>query len=242
MRLIVIGSNSKGNSYALDNGKEILLVEAGVKLDEVKKAIGFRLSDVVGCIISHSHGDHCKYASDYAKNGIVCHGPEEIAEKKKFGFGEFVSLPAGHTFSLGGFDIVPFDNFHDVPILGYIIRHDDMGGSLLFSTDTYKIGITLTGVRHFLIEANYSDELLKENVWNGTINQAQADRIMLSHMSLNYCLKYLSGCEVEKSTRTITLCHLSSRNSNPELFEKTIAGTFAIPCYIAEKNLIVELN
>ncbi len=242
MKLIVIGSTSKGNSYALDNGREILLIEAGVKIEEVLRAIDFRLADVVGCVISHSHGDHCKFANDYAKNGIKLFGPSDILEKKKFKFGEFVSLAAERTFSLGGFDIVPFDNFHDVPIFGYLLKHDDMGGTMLFSTDSYKIGITLTGVRHFLIEANYSDALLKENVWNGSVNKAQADRIMLSHMSLDYCIKYLRGCEVEKTARTITLCHLSSRNSNPEQFENTIAGTFAVPCYIASKGVIVELN
>lgn len=47
MDLIVIGSSSKGNSYALraESG-EILLLEAGVPLREVKKAIGYQTNKV----------------------------------------------------------------------------------------------------------------------------------------------------------------------------------------------------
>jgi len=56
MKLIVTGSNSSGNQYALDSGTEILLLEAGCKMAEVKKHINFRLKDVVGVCVSHSHG------------------------------------------------------------------------------------------------------------------------------------------------------------------------------------------
>lgn len=56
IRLICIGSSSLGNAYALDSGREILLLEAGVKMAEVKRHINFRLQDVVGVCISHSHG------------------------------------------------------------------------------------------------------------------------------------------------------------------------------------------
>ena len=55
-KLICVGSSSIGNSYAIDSGSEILLLEAGVKMAEVKKHIDYRLNDVVGVCISHSHG------------------------------------------------------------------------------------------------------------------------------------------------------------------------------------------
>lgn len=244
MKLIVIGSNSSGNSYALDSGSEILLLEAGCKMADVKRAIDFRLSDVVGCIVSHAHGDHCKYATEYAKFGVQVYGPQDVADKKQFPYDKFTALRYSLTKKIGSFSVVPFNNFHDCPIFGYIIRHSDMG-TLLFSTDSYKIGIEVMGINHFLIEANYSDELLKENVWNGNISKAQADRIMLSHMSLDYCIKYLRACLAGSGSpvaRTITLCHLSERNSNPDIFQRTVIGSFGIPTYIAQKGLVVELN
>jgi len=241
MRLIVVNSNSSGNSYALDTGKEILLLEAGVKMAEVKRAINYRLQDIVGCIVTHGHGDHAKCATEYAKFGVNIFGPQDIADKKQFPYDRFTALKDGVTKRIGSFSVAPFANYHDCPIFGYLIKHKDMGVTL-FSTDSYKIGATVMGVDHFLIEANYSDELLKENVWNGNINKAQADRIMLSHMSLDYCVKYLRDCEAEKSAKTITLCHLSERNSDPIQFRNTVAGAFGVPTFIAQRGTIVELN
>ena len=51
-----IGSGSSGNSYALyDDNNKILLLDLGLPRKEIMKAIDFRISDVVGCLISHEH-------------------------------------------------------------------------------------------------------------------------------------------------------------------------------------------
>lgn len=56
MQLKVIGSSSAGNAYALESEGEILLLEAGMKMAEVKKCIDFNMQKVVGVCVSHSHG------------------------------------------------------------------------------------------------------------------------------------------------------------------------------------------
>jgi phosphoribosyl 1,2-cyclic phosphodiesterase len=241
MKLNVVNSNSSGNSYALDTGEEILLIEAGCKMADVKKAIDYRLADVVGCIVTHCHGDHAKYATEYAKFGVQVYGPEDIAKKKDFPFGKFTSLTESITKKIGTFSVTPFVNHHDVPIFGYLIYHKDLG-VMLFSTDSYKIDMALTGINHFLIEANYSDDIIKENFKNGKLDKHQIDRIMLSHMSLDYCIKYLRDCSADRTAKTITLCHLSERNSDPKIFHDAVAGAFAVPTFIAQKGLVVELN
>jgi len=242
MRLITINSNSAGNAYALDSGSEILLLEAGMKMADVKRAINYRLADVVGCVVTHEHGDHAKCAVEYARFGVEVYGPKALENGKKcFPFGKYHSLIVERTKHISNFDIVPFHNFHDVEIYGYLIRHPQMG-TMLFSTDSYKLGMTLRGINHFLIEANYEDSMLKDNVKNGSVSKAQSDRIMLSHMSLNYCIEYLRDCEADKSAKTITLCHLSDRNSDPTIFRNTVAGAFGVPCYVATRGKIVELS
>lgn len=242
LKLRVISSSSMGNAYALDSGSEILLLEAGCKMADVKRAIDFRLADVVGCIVTHEHGDHAKYAVEYARFGVDVYGPKALEDgKKQFPYDKYKSLRETVTTKIGSFSVCPFFNHHDVEIYGYLVFHRDMG-TMLFSTDSYRLSKNFTGINHFLIEANYSDALLKENVWNGKIDQKQADRIMLSHMSLDYCIEYLRDCEAEKSAKTITLCHLSERNSDPEQFRKTVVGAFGVPTYIAHKGLVVELD
>ena len=239
-RLIIVGSSSAGNSYAIDSGSEILLLEAGVKMADVKRAINFRLQDVVGCVVSHCHGDHAKYAVEYAKFGVKVYCNEDVCQKKSFPYDSCSEVKEGRTYRIGSFAVTPFDVAHDVPCLGYLVKHNDMG-ILLFATDTYQVPMNITGIDHYLIEANYSDALLKQNVWDGKINKSQADRIMLSHMSLDYTVKYLSDCGA-KNARTVTLCHLSERNSDPAQFKSTVESALGIPCNIARKGLIVELN
>jgi len=56
MKLIVIGSSSKANGYVLKSESgEVLLLECGYKLLDVKKVLNFDLSNIVGMVISHAH-------------------------------------------------------------------------------------------------------------------------------------------------------------------------------------------
>lgn len=45
-----------GNCYSLtDNDGKILLLDAGISLKDIKAGIGFRVSDLVGCLVTHQH-------------------------------------------------------------------------------------------------------------------------------------------------------------------------------------------
>ena len=55
MNLKVLGSGSSGNCYLLENETECLVIEAGLPLMEVKKAIGFNIKKIVGVVASHEH-------------------------------------------------------------------------------------------------------------------------------------------------------------------------------------------
>ena len=72
MKLYILGSSSKGNCYLLQSEKtgEVLILEAGINLQEVKKALNFNLSSIVGCCITHEHGDHAKYVLQYLEARI----------------------------------------------------------------------------------------------------------------------------------------------------------------------------
>ena len=55
MQLKIISSSSSGNSYLLTNGKETLVVEAGMPFKKVKEALNFDISSIEGCISTHQH-------------------------------------------------------------------------------------------------------------------------------------------------------------------------------------------
>lgn len=57
MRMRIINSGSAGNCYVLESksGKKLLL-DIGVTTKEIMKANMFNVKDIVGVIVSHSHG------------------------------------------------------------------------------------------------------------------------------------------------------------------------------------------
>lgn len=55
MKLKVLGSSSKGNSYLLETDSEALVLEAGINFSEVKKAVGFEIGKIRGVCITHEH-------------------------------------------------------------------------------------------------------------------------------------------------------------------------------------------
>ena len=56
MLLKVVSSGSKGNAYILDNDNEVLLIEGGLPFREIKIYQNFKVSNIVGMIVSHEHG------------------------------------------------------------------------------------------------------------------------------------------------------------------------------------------
>ena len=153
-------------------------------------------------------------------------------------------MEAGSTYFAGQFGVVPFDVNHDVPTFGFVVQHPFMG-ILAFITDSYNMDFYLNNIDHWLIEANYDDRILKANVADGKIDRAQANRLMLSHMSLDNTIHYLRECGVggcDTTAKTITLCHLSERNSCPKMFADRVAGEFGIPTQVAAKGVVVNLN
>lgn len=56
MFLRTIATGSSGNSHALISGTgEILLLDLGVSEKTIKKGIDWKISDVVGAVVTHKH-------------------------------------------------------------------------------------------------------------------------------------------------------------------------------------------
>ena len=236
MRLIVTESNSSGNGYILEaENCDQLCIEAGRPLKEFSK-YGMKRSRVCGMLLSHEHGDHCKYAKEFIKAGIDAYSCKSVAEKVQ---GVNI-LEAGKTYNIGSFRVTPFKVEHDCEDYGYLIYHPECG-TIFFATDCYNLHQAIKGCSTYLMECNYEDSLLQRAIDNGYTNPSQADRIRLSHMSLAHAIDFLQQCEAEKSARQIILIHGSSRHLNPELAVNKFQQVLGIPTYYASKGLNINL-
>jgi phosphoribosyl 1,2-cyclic phosphodiesterase len=239
MKLRVLGSGSAGNCYLLQNEEETLIIECGLPYKNILKGLNFNLNNVVGVLVSHEHLDHSKSMREFTNNGIDIYGSQ----------GTFVSCQViGHRtdiikseeqFKVGGFTILPFATQHDAAEpLGFLISHKETG-KLLFATDTYYIQYKFNGLKHLLIECNYSKEILEVNLDNG-LNRTMAMRLLKSHFSLENVKEFLKETDLSQC-EDITLIHLSDGNSNATEFKREIERLTGKPVYIADKGMELQL-
>lgn len=252
MTLTTVGSGSSGNCYVLQDENEALVIEAGMKLMEAKKALGWNISKVVGCVITHSHNDHAGYAKDYEDAGFTLLALPEVIQAKRLTMAKPITI--GKRYRMGGFDILPFPVMHDVPCVGFIITHKDTG-RILFATDTYALArwerdaggreyvipYTFTGINHWMMEANYSDRILRRNIDNGNIPEVFRKRLMTSHMSIRNCIDTLKRMDLSM-THDIMLIHLSDGNADERDFVKRVREATGKRTYVAKAGLSVNMD
>ena len=106
MKLLCIGSSSRGNGYILQSSNGALLIECGMPLVEVKKSLGWKLSGISGCVVSHRHKDHSKYLPEYLKFGIRALALEDVfASFPKLNRTFCKSIEPMHGYIVGGFKV-----------------------------------------------------------------------------------------------------------------------------------------
>lgn len=241
MKVKVLGSSSSGNCYLLTNENETLVIEAGVSFLEVKKALDFQISKIVGCIISHEHRDHAKYAIEYLKAGITVLCSEGTQEKISTGLLQPFKIYHGKKVKIGNFEVMPFDIIHDAAQpFGFIIKHPECG-KILFLTDTYYSEYTFKSLNHFLIEANYCQNIIKEKLESGSINLSVKRRIETSHMSIQTTKELLKANDLSQ-VMSICLIHLSSTNSNAQQFKSEIEALTGKMVYVADRGLEYNID
>ena len=242
MVLIVLSSGSKGNGYLLTNGKSTLVIEAGVPLSEVKKALEFDMRSIRGVLISHSHGDHFKYVSDYLKAGInvYCSQGTAMFTKDRFHHRLFTCLPE-IQFIVGDFTVMPFDVQHDAEQpFGFLINHPETG-NILFLTDSYFSEYRFARLNQVIIEINYDPEILDYNIESGRVNSAVRNRIITAHMGIGTAIDLLKINDLTQ-VNNIVLIHLSDVNSNAKDFQRRIEVVTGKTVTIADKGVEIELN
>lgn len=139
MFLRVISTGSKaGNCYALisDSG-QILLLDFGCDKKKILRGIDFKVSSLVGTVLSHGHQDHSKSYKWLLENWIPIYTNDETAEGFETITGELLKgVSEKKRFQCGEFKIMGFYIPHDnTPNFGFLIEHEKEMGRLLYLTD-----------------------------------------------------------------------------------------------------------
>lgn len=239
--LKTIATGSSGNCYALMNDNEILPLDLGVSEKVIKKAIDFRVSDIVGCLVTHFHLDHAKSVKDFENMGIpvFSHKDMEIdfggehEERKHIRYGNFDINAFALTDKNGKFMHTNNDG-SECTCYGFLIEHEDIG-KLLYITDTELVKWRFSGINHILISCNYQKKYI--------FDSAKRNHVLRGHMELKTVKEFIKANK-SNDLRTVILCHLSSESANPEecLAEVQKVVGEGVNVVVARKGLDVELS
>lgn len=243
MTLYVIGSGSDGNCYVLKSrtGK-MLILECGMKYSDVLRIDGFKPSNAECLLITHEHGDHAKYHRQFTDAGIKTFTQPrtrhvlDLKNEASTSDGQYrMYAIEGGEFSWASFHVE-----HDaVDPCAYCVCHKEIG-VLAFITDTKTI-LPIDDVDHWLIEANYDHETIQKQIDAGIANEYLSERIASNHMSIDTCCEILKDSSESYTPKSITLCHLSERNSDETLFKRKVYGATGLIPNIAKNGVIIEL-
>lgn len=202
MILKTIATGSSGNCHALINGTgEVLLLDLGVTEKTIKKGIDWKISSVVGAVVTHQHLDHSLAIKDFKAMGIPVFIPaidlDRIEADEETMLGE----------QMGSFRIKAFQVPHNgTRNCGFLIYAD--GQKFLYMTD-YEYcpyNFAKQKINHMLIECNYIKDMVDTDIPN-------FEHKIRGHAELDTVRKFV---EVNNSDalQNVILCHLGNGSSD----------------------------
>ena len=214
MLLKTIATGSSGNCHALiaDTG-EILLLDLGENEKKIKKGIGWKISDVVGAIVTHKHADHSKSVNEFERMGVPVLKPYEnesdIGLKNISGF----RVQAFDLTTIGGRWTHTDADGTDCPIFGFLIMHKEMG-RMLYITDTAIVKWRFKNINHILLGVNYDRNMMEIGTACDFVRANNSD-----------------------SLQNVIMCHLSADNADSDKFiERMKKACPAANVYVAGRN------
>ncbi len=244
MKLKVIGTGSSGNAYYLESKGDALLIEAGLRWNEILPALPNGLHDIRACLITHEHKDHCKAVDQVISHGIrtvMSPGTCDAIYGPRIPHTGIKLVSVGDVIRFGPYTVMAVRAMHDAAEpLAFLIRHDYTGETVLYATDTYQLPNRYPGINYWLVECNYTMEKA-ETLLDTPEREMLYKRLMRSHMSMERLVDALRENDLSL-TRTIVLLHISDERGDSPLMQETIARETGIRTIAAENGMEINLD
>ena len=189
MTLKCLSTGSAANCYILkrDNG-EMLILDAGLPINEIKKGIEFDVANLKGALITHGHGDHV-LSAEKLKQFTPVWKPYESEHKKL------------HTH-LGDFDITSFDVPHNgVENRGFLIGVDEQIICYITDAEYCPYKLSSKNIDTLIIECNYMSEFVRDDLPN-------LQHKVLGHMELETTIGIIK--DNMKTLKNVILVHMGA--------------------------------
>lgn len=249
MKIVNLGSGSKGNCTLVANEGNVILIDAGLPIQEIEiklNTLGVSPNYINGILVTHEHSDHIKSIGKFSKKyhvpvfahikewGVLSTKASDIPANLRYAFDE-------KDFYIGCFTISNFEVSHDANMcVGYSVFSN--GAKFSIATDLgicpQKIIDKLKGSQLVLLEANHDENLLLNNQKYPLILKK---RILSNkgHLSNKQSAEVI--CQLVGGTNQVILGHLSEENNSPSLAYNTIKSILAERGIEEGKHIFIDI-
>lgn len=214
MDITVLASGSKGNCYAVSDGRTNMLLECGIPLKEIQKRMGFTLHGMAGCLLSHEHKDHAKAIHDLLYRSMPVYASKGTLEALNAHTSVYARpLEPLKETAVGTFIVKPFPLVHDSEEpLGYLIYSRITKEKLVFITDAPYCKYIFTNLTHIMVECNYCQY---------DYDDPRFPRIVRTHMGLENCVNFLLANDLGQ-VKQIYLLHMSAEHGDEKVMKESV--------------------
>jgi len=231
VRVCILASSSSGNCTFVATDSTRILVDAGLSRREVLarlNAIGEDGEKLDAILVTHEHSDHVCGLVAMAKapkdgRRIPVYMTRLTAPSIPWADYEprLECFQAGTSFTIGDIEVDSFTVPHDAtdPV-GFCLRA--CGIRIGVATDLgyipESIKVHLRGTDLLLMEANHDLEMLKVGPYPWSVKQRVMGR--RGHLSNDVVCQFIRD-DLDLSTSTLILGHISENNNHPEIVRNT---------------------
>lgn len=231
LRVVFLGSGSRGNATAVSDGTTTLLIDCGFSAREVARRMalaGLNADDVSTILLTHEHSDHLRGVEVFARrHGCAVHatrgtrmaaGLDQLAN-------EVCSLAPGTDVRIGSLTVLAFRTSHDAaePV-GFCIQAEN-GERFGLATDTGILtpesAEALAEVDLLGIESNHDLRMLENGPYPGYLkHRIRSAHGHLSNPDAADALEVL----VSARLRHVFALHRSDTNNTPSLAKRSLVA------------------
>lgn len=242
MKVVILGSGSKGNCTYIETKTKKILIDAGLSLLQIKNRLaqkGITFSGVDLVLITHEHTDHIHYLSSILNKtkATLCINEATFYDANRHLSGALTHervrfITQDKKYTVDELSFIPLALSHDATnCFGFILREitKEENDNITYAsiTDTgyvpsryYNI---LSTVSVLLIESNH-DVVMQKNSGRPwvLINRVLSER---GHLSNEQCCDVLKQV-ASKHTKRVIFGHISEECNQPEIVVNTCLKTF----------------
>ena len=232
MRVTTLGSGSGGNSILLETAKTKLLIDAGLRADEISnrlESIGRRPRDIDGILLTHRHKDHTRGASDFARAHrarifAVRRTMRVIGSETRRRLQKLLADGFYRAELFPGISVWPIEVRHDAPqTRAFLIETPTCryGHVTDLGCLEGRVGEVLTACDGLYLEFNHDEEMVRRSKYPLQLkNRILSDDGHLSNAQGAELLRRIA----DPRLRCLWLAHLSQVTNDPELAQRAASA------------------